>query len=885
MKPLLTEKDVAARGWPQFAIEQFLGEPDSITNGRRYHNAQKVVATEAEPAVADAIRRNKPITQAALRKRGWTRSDIKALLGEPDLTVPNPEFGVEAPVKLYRIGRIEDAEGRRADSKATFLPCERVIHVGPAAITLRGSIRLEDGVDASDEADAIASGLQSRLNAVVEREFGEDAVVAMEDATYVSHSLAHAADRAFFELEPAYTQARSSAAARRSRSGDGLLPRIVSKGRAADSSTFCGPTNSGKTHAAMEELRAAKSGAYLAPLRLLALEVYERMNEMGVPTSLLTGEERTDVPGAAHVSSTVEMADLRTSYDVAVIDEAQMLEDSQRGWAWTLAALGVRASRIILCGSVEGLRATRRLAERMGLEVSVRRFERKNPLEVDPAIEFRSIRPGDAVIVFSRREVIETQRAVGELGFSTAVVYGSLSPSVRREEAARFRNGDAEVLVATDAIAMGLNLPIQRIIFSTTSKWNGKAERWLGAMETRQIAGRAGRYGLHETGKVTAFTERDLERVRAAVVNDRPEDAPDVIWVAPTTEHLKRLAAINGQDRRSRACCDSSSRTSLRADRFVKLADLSEMIEAVEYVERNASAFQQLPLEMRYAYARAPVNRNGLALPFLARWAQLARARVIRFRRGDGRRGGRGPALDARGDVALGDALYVALAAFSANVFQRARDRARARVRRRANTTSAAQSRAREQSAQSTTPSPNEGRPCLNECSSSSIPTPTRVAIRRRHSAFEEKLRAAGFDVVMKELDKKGGVEAAMAQAGEGFDCVVVGGGDGTMGSALPAILKADLPMGVWPLGTANDFARSLGIENEDATVASLVAVERTLHRCGRRERALFHQQRDDRAAGGSSRAADARVESSARRLSHGRTRADALAARETIRR
>jgi YegS/Rv2252/BmrU family lipid kinase len=75
----------------------------------------------------------------------------------------------------------------------------------------------------------------------------------------------------------------------------------------------------------------------------------------------------------------------------------------------------------------------------------------------------------------------------------------------------------------------------------------------------------------------------------------------------------------------------------------------------------------------------------------------------------------------------------------------------------------------------------------------------------------------------MKELDKKGGVEAAMADAGNGFDCVVIGGGDGTMGSALPPILRADVPMGVWPLGTANDFARSLGIENDDDAVASLV--------------------------------------------------------------
>jgi diacylglycerol kinase (ATP) len=91
-------------------------------------------------------------------------------------------------------------------------------------------------------------------------------------------------------------------------------------------------------------------------------------------------------------------------------------------------------------------------------------------------------------------------------------------------------------------------------------------------------------------------------------------------------------------------------------------------------------------------------------------------------------------------------------------------------------------------------------------------------------STFEEKLRAAGFDVLMKRLDKKGGVDAAVAELGTDCDAIVIGGGDGTMGSALRAILKADLPMGVWPLGTANDFARSLGIENEDDTVAALVA-------------------------------------------------------------
>ncbi len=91
-------------------------------------------------------------------------------------------------------------------------------------------------------------------------------------------------------------------------------------------------------------------------------------------------------------------------------------------------------------------------------------------------------------------------------------------------------------------------------------------------------------------------------------------------------------------------------------------------------------------------------------------------------------------------------------------------------------------------------------------------------------STFEEKLRAAGFDVVMKRLDNKHGVDPAVAEFAKAGDAIVIGGGDGTMGSALPAILKADLPMAVWPLGTANDFARSLGIENDDGTVASLIA-------------------------------------------------------------
>ena len=127
---------------------------------------------------------------------------------------------------------------------------------------------------------------------------------------------------------------------------------------------FVGPTNSGKTHAAIELLCEARSGVYLAPLRLLALEVHERMSGLGIATSLLTGEERIAHPAARHVSSTIEMVNLERAVDLAVVDEAQMLQDEQRGWAWTLAVAGVRAKRVIMCGSQDGLAAAQRLSRR-----------------------------------------------------------------------------------------------------------------------------------------------------------------------------------------------------------------------------------------------------------------------------------------------------------------------------------------------------------------------------------------------------------------------------------------------------------------------------------------------------------------------------------------
>ena len=383
---------------------------------------------------------------------------------------------------------------------------------------------------------------------------------------------------------------------------------------------FAGPTNSGKTHAAIEALKATDSGMYLAPLRLLALEIHERMSDAGITTSLVTGEERVIIAGARHVSSTVEMVDLGREVDVAVVDEAQMLQDEQRGWAWTLAIAGVRAKRVIMCGSEDGLASAKQLAERLAVPLSVRRFERKNPLEVVPSIPLTSLRNGDAVVAFSRKNVVELQGQIKRLGLTTAAIYGSLSPAVRRREADRFRTGSAQVLVATDAIGLGLNLPIRRLIFSAVEKYDGISSRPLTPPEMRQIAGRSGRYGIHERGEVTTLEPRALGFLRAGLERyDAPGTLP--IWISPTDEHLRRLSAIIGTTQLSRLLQFFQTRVRKSEDTDLRIADLSDTIEVAIALE-TSDAFSKLPLAIRSSYSRAPVSTRGNALVVFGRWAE-----------------------------------------------------------------------------------------------------------------------------------------------------------------------------------------------------------------------------------------------------------------------
>lgn len=277
-----------------------------------------------------------------------------------------------------------------------------------------------------------------------------------------------------------------------------------------------GPTNSGKTYQALQRLKKSKAGVYLGPLRLLALEVYEQMKQYDVPCTMRTGQECIEEENSRVTASTIEMADYDTYFDVVVIDEAQMVTDRDRGHSWTRAILGIRSREIHICMSPAAEQAIIHLIELCGDTYEIQRYERKTKLvcEEEPFRFPEDVKTGDALIVFSKKSVLDVAGRLEEQRINASVIYGSLPPEIRRRQMHMFNNKKTRVVVATDAIGMGLNLPVRRIIFLQTDKYDGLNRRLLLPGEVKQIAGRAGRFGLYDSGYVNAMGEEELQFIR-----------------------------------------------------------------------------------------------------------------------------------------------------------------------------------------------------------------------------------------------------------------------------------------------------------------------------------------------------------------------------------
>lgn len=383
-----------------------------------------------------------------------------------------------------------------------------------------------------------------------------------------------------------------------------------------------GPTNSGKTYTALKRLEQAQNGWYAGPLRLLAHEIFTRLNANNISCNLITGEERRIVDPAARVTSaTVEMTDLNCEIDVAVLDEIQMIGDYERGWAWTHAFLGMRAKELHLCGDPSVIELIKKLSESTNDDLHIHRYERLGPLEQVESLsgKFSRIRPGDCVVTFNRKNIFAIKRAIEEeTNLKCAVVYGRLPPEVRVLQANLFNDPDSgyDVLVATDAVGMGLNLSIKRIIFEALTKSNGVAFVNLSISQIKQIAGRAGRYKVPQvakdaiddeitkdatTGYVTTLHRYDMNRLRICLRQSIP--STNKAGLHPNLELVEAFAAAHPPE----------TPFSFILERLEMSSKITENYFLSSYKTHRAVAdtianIKKLSIGERYTFCCAPFN-------------------------------------------------------------------------------------------------------------------------------------------------------------------------------------------------------------------------------------------------------------------------------------
>ena len=365
-----------------------------------------------------------------------------------------------------------------------------------------------------------------------------------------------------------------------------------------------GEPNSGKTHDALAALKAARSGWYLAPLRLLAYEIFDRLNGEGVACDLLTGEEYIPVEGARITAATIEMFNAVKSGACVIIDEAQMLADADRGWAWTRALMESAAPEMHIIGPPTARHLIEVLAEAAEMPCELVQHQRLAPIALAERHYTLEALPASTILVaFTRQGVLDLKMKLERLGRTVSVVYGSLPPEVRRRQADRFAAGETEICVATDAVGMGLNLPADVVCFYEVEKFDGKNDRRLTPAEVHQIGGRAGRFGMTTTGLITATNRHDLRVIRELYAQE-----PAVLTfarVAPTVDDLDLIPGSLAEQLMQWAELKSIPEE-LRA--VITTADMDERIELAKMLA--AEEIERLGLASALQLVNAPTRKT-----------------------------------------------------------------------------------------------------------------------------------------------------------------------------------------------------------------------------------------------------------------------------------
>jgi ATP-dependent RNA helicase SUPV3L1/SUV3 len=309
-----------------------------------------------------------------------------------------------------------------------------------------------------------------------------------------------------------------------------------------------GPTNSGKTFDALAALAAAGRGVYAGPLRMLAREAHGKLSALvgEQNVGLMTGEEQENID-APFICATVEAAPLQHG-GVLVLDECHWLSDPGRGWAWTRALVSSRFEHVHAITDRAAADLVTALVPDAG---SVRRVDhpRLSGLEFSGVVELADVPDGSAVVAFSRAAVLALAGDLEAAGRRPAVLYGALPPAARASQVERLVSGDADVIVTTDVIGHGINLPLTSVVLAQTQKFDGEQRRDLLVWEAAQILGRAGRFGLGSTsGRTFALSGQEwfapdarlVEQATLAAAGLAPTGwpAPDRAPVRPTFGEL-----------------------------------------------------------------------------------------------------------------------------------------------------------------------------------------------------------------------------------------------------------------------------------------------------------------------------------------------------------
>src|SRR5712671_2064734 len=309
-----------------------------------------------------------------------------------------------------------------------------------------------------------------------------------------------------------------------------------------------GPTNTGKTHLAIERMLDHQSGMIGFPLRLLAREVYDRVVKLrgARAVALITGEEKILPPNPAFFVCTVESMPLDRPVEFLAVDEIQLCADPERGHVFTARLLHARGLRETMFLGSDTIRPLMPEAE----YVNRPRF---STLSYTGYKKVTRLPPRSAVVAFSMADVFSLAELVRRQRGGTAIVMGALSPRARNAQVGMFQAGEVDYLVATDAIGMGLNMDLDHVAFARLSKFDGRGPRRLSAAEIGQIAGRAGRHMADGTFGTTADEGQLDPEIVAAVEEHRFEPLTRLSWRNTQLRFNSVGALLQSLDERPRA--------------------------------------------------------------------------------------------------------------------------------------------------------------------------------------------------------------------------------------------------------------------------------------------------------------------------------------------